>query len=375
MAKIGVSLQELAAEITRRADAKQDFIAPASKFDVGVVDGSPVLQIQNGSVKQFPLNEVANLQLAEYAGIPAPYYRRMLADDPGLLASNVNRWLKDKPDRRMIRTMDGQARAVLSDKFRLSLENEIMAEAILPVLLDMNLMILSCQITDRRLYVKCVDTSIARDVPTGRKIGDGSHVFFDTVSPGLTFSNSEVGLGTFSIETTVYTRMCTNLAMSGTSLRKYHAGARAPVSDEVFALLSDDTKNATDRAVMMQVRDLVRGAFDVAKFDAQLVKLGGAAKDQIEPDAAVEVIERVGRKFSMNEGERKGILGRLIEGADLTRYGLHAAITRFSQDDTVAYDRATELERFGGEVIDLSPKDWKIITNPDASKARELVAA
>lgn len=92
-------------------------------------------------------------------------------------------------------------------------------------------------------------------------MGDGSHVFFDTVSPAIVISNSEVGGGALSIETGVYTEVCTNLAMIGTNLRKYHTGARAAVSDEVYALLTDDTKRATDTAVWKQVRDLVKSAF------------------------------------------------------------------------------------------------------------------
>lgn len=366
MAKIGRSLQDLAAEIERRAEAKADYVAPVSKLELIVVDDKPALAMQNGTLKTFGVNEIANGQLAEYTGIPMAYYRRMMADDPSLLAANVNRWLKDKAqanDRRLLRTLDGGARALLSDRYR-ALENEDLAEAVLPVLLERDLLIVSCEITERRLYLKAVDRSITMDVPTGRAMGDGSHVFFDTCSPAITISNSEVGSGALSIETGVYTKACTNLAMIGTNLRKYHTGQRQSISEEVYALLTDDTRKATDRAVWMQTRDLVAAAFDRAKFDATCKKLGQASGDRIEPEKAVEVVERVGRKFSLAEGERKGVLAALIRDADLSRYGLHAAITRYSQDNAVDYDRATELERLGGDVIELQPGQW-----------RELVAA
>jgi len=75
------------------------------------------------------------------------------------------------------------------------------------------------------------------------------------------------------------------------------------------------------------------------------------------------VVERVGRKFLLNEGERKGILARLIEGADLSLYGLHSAITRHSADID-QYDRATEMERMGGDLIEMP-----------ANEARALIAA
>lgn len=378
MARIGKNLTTLAAEIERRANAKRDFIAPTTKVSMQVVEDKPALVLANGQQHVFGVQDIAHGQIAEYTGIPAAYYKRMVAEDPSLLATNVNRWMHSvpkgkQPDRRMLRTLDGATRAFLSDRYR-ALEHEDLAEAVLPILMDMDLIFLSCEITERRLYLKCVDARITRDVPTGKLIGDGSHVFFDTVSPAITISNSEVGYGALSIETGVYTRACTNLAMIGTNMRKYHTGARASISDEVYALLTDDTKKATDKAVWMQTRDLVRSAFDLAKFEALTMKLGDAAKDRIEPEVVTEVVEKVGRRFTLNEGERKGVLARLIEVGDLSRYGLHAAITRHSADAGIDYDRATELERIGGDVIELQPGDWREIIEKPVGKKLALAA-
>lgn len=347
-------MQDLAAEIERRAAAKQDFIAPTERMEMVVVEDKPALALANGTVKTFGVNEIAHGQIAEFASIPMAYYRRMMTEDPALLATNVNRWLKDMGGkRRMVRTLDGNVRAVLSDSYR-SLENEDLAEAILPQLLEMDLLILSCEITERRLYIKAVDKSIERQLPTGRFMGDGAgHEFFDILSPAISFSNSEVGGGALSIETGVYTRACTNLALTGSNMRKYHTGKRAELSDDVYAILTDDTKRQTDKAVWMQTRDLVKSAFDAAKFEATMLKLGKATKDQMEPTKVADIIEVVGKRFSLDQGERKGILGHLIKGGDLSRYGLHSAVTRFSQDDGVGYDRATELERIGGDIIDM----------------------
>lgn len=358
--KAGLSLTELAKEIERRAKTKKDFVAPVSKVQIAVRRNEPVMTMDMGNdAASFGLNKVAHEQMADFAGIPMPYYRRMLENDPHLLANNVNRWFKDrKDDRRMIRTMDGNVRALLSDKYR-TLENEDLAEAILPVLLDRDLLIMSCQVTDQRLYIKAVDKKILKDVPTGRKMGDGSHVFFDTVSPAITISNSEVGRGSLLIEHGVFTKACTNLATFGASMRKFHTGARAEMSDEVFALLTDKTRRITDAALWSQTRDLVNAVFDETKFNAVTDQLAAAAEDKISKKAdVVEVIERTGRKLGLAEGERKGILATLIEGGDMTRYGLHAAITRYSQD-VEDYDRATELEKAGAKVIELPKADWR----------------
>jgi hypothetical protein len=355
MAKAGRTLQELAAEITRRAEAKRDFIAPVSNIAMIVEGSRPLIDLRmTGGTESFPLTNHAHGQLAEYAGVPMPYYRRMEAEQPDLLAANVNTWLRtmgaDK--RRMVRTLDGSMRAFLGDGYR-QLENEDLAEAILPVLMELDLMILSCEITDRRLYIKAVDRSIERDVPTGKHMGDGGHTIFDTCCPALTVSNSEIGGGALAVSTGVWTKACTNLADFGANMRKYHTGKRAELSDEVYALLTDETKKATDKAVWMQTTDLVKGAFAVAQFEALCKRLGTAAADPIPAAAVVETVEVVGKRFSLTGDERKGVLAALIRDGDLSRYGLHSAVTRYSQDDAVSYDRATELERIGGEIIDM----------------------
>jgi hypothetical protein len=46
-----------------------------------------------------------------------------------------------------------------------------------------------------------------------------------------------------------------------------------------------------------------------------------------------------------------------IGNTDLSRLGLHNAVTRYSQD-VESYDRAPELERIGAQVIELPKNDW-----------------
>jgi hypothetical protein len=356
MAKIGKSLQELAIEIDRQSKAKRDYVANATALALRPAEGGVVMKV--GDLVEHSVGGLAHGQIAEYTDIPKAYYDRMLQADPGLLATNVNHWMVQKSDKRMVRTLDGKVRALLSDRYR-PLENAELAEAVLPVLQREGLILLSCEITERRLYIKAVDERILRDVPSGRKLGDGSHVFFDTVSPAVTISNSEVGCGAVFIESGVFTKACTNLAMVGNNMRKYHTGARAELSDDVFRLLSDDTRRKTDAAVWAQVRDVVAGALNAARFEALCDKLGETSEQKIEgsPVAAVEVL---GKTLGMGKGETNSVLKHLIEGGDLTRYGLFNAVTR-TAEDLPDYDRATEFERFGGRVIELPRNDWERI--------------
>jgi hypothetical protein len=367
--KTGKTLVELAVEIERQTKTKADYIAPTKKLEMtpwvggeGKV-GDVALIIPLGSNTQvLAVNDLAHRQIGDRIGIPAKYYDRMRQDAPSLLADNVNHWLHAEPENRLIRTLDGRVRAFLSDKFR-PLENVDLAKVVLPVLRDLNVDLLSCEVTERRLYIKVCDKTINRSLPVGKRLGEGHHRFSDVLCPALVLSNSEVGDGALTVDTAVWTEGCTNLAvLKARSMRKYHLGGRHAVSEDLAALLSDQTKRLSDAAVWAQVRDVVKGAFDRARFDAEVDKIGGLTTQAIESDDIVKVVDLASRRLGISDGEKGGVLKHLIQGGDLSRYGLFNAITR-TAEDLADYDRATEFERIGGEVIELPANDWAAIAN------------
>lgn len=361
--KIGRTLQDLAAEVDRQRQVKRDYLA--STEHMRLIPGYPDKEDQTPKLlvgerdrgQILDVRSLAHEQIAAHVGVPMPYYKRMLAEAPALLCENVNTWFHRNPQPRMIRTLDGWDRAFLSNSYR-PLDNDALLEAVLPPLIDVGAEIMSCEVTETRLYLKVVDKRIQRDVPTGRKLGDGSHVFFDTASPAMVLSNSEVGLGALSVRTSVFTHLCTNLAVVGErSTRKYHVGQRADIGEEVYALLSDSTRRLTDAALWAQIGDVVRGAFDRAQFDATCDKLAGAAEDKIGGDP-VKIVDVTARRYMMSGSEQSSVLQHLIRGGDLTRYGLHAAITR-AAEDLDNYDRASQFEQLGGKIIELPRNEWE----------------
>jgi hypothetical protein len=259
----------------------------------------------------------------------------------------------------MIRTLDGCTRAFLSDKFR-PLENEDLASAVLPVLNELELDLLSSEITDRRLYIKAVDKSVTRELAkVGAEFGDGGHKIVRVAAPAITISNSEVGQGALSVLVGYYDQWCSNLATFGErSSRRYHVGQRHDIGDEVYALLSDQSRRLNDAAVWSAITDVTKAAFDRIQFDSLIDKVEGTKADKIED--AVQVISLASKRYGLNEGEGKGILKHLIEGGQLNRFGLLNAITRQAQD-VADYDRATELERLGGEIVELPRSEWEVL--------------
>ena len=177
--KYGRSLQELAIELDRQAKVKKDYVATAGAMQMTAVNENFDLVIGN---TPFQLNENAHRQLGLQLKIPAPYYERMRAENPGLLMANVNGWFQQSPDtRRMVRTLDGTARAILSDRYR-RIDNYEVAQTVLPIISEMQgARIESCELTDTRMYIKVVNERIQTEVVPG-----------DIVQAGILISNSKV---------------------------------------------------------------------------------------------------------------------------------------------------------------------------------------
>ncbi len=329
------------------------------------------LNIVGSGLVPMEVNSLAHGQIAAHLNIPKVYYDRMLFEQPQLLADNVNTWLernaarhqveKNTPEKRMVKVLDGRVRAFLSNSYR-TLTNFDLAHAVLPVLGELGVQVMSSEITERRFYLKVVDNKISKSIPNGKQMGDGSHEIFDTLTAAMVISNSEVGFGALSVETAIWTKACTNLSIfAQQSVRKYHIGARAELGEEMFKLLSEDTRKKTDVALWAQTKDVVKSAFDKAQFESNVRQISELVDQPIQGDP-VKVVEVTAKRFGMNDQERTGVLRHLIKGGDLSRYGLLNAVTR-TAEDVPDYDRATEFERFGGQIIGLDKKDWGVLAN------------
>jgi len=345
--KTGKTLVEMAQELQRQSEAKKDYIA-----DTRVLEMSPAgeLALENGSRHdhEFPVTDHAHSQIAQRLDIPAKYYNRMRSEAPELLAANVNEWFHSQPERRMIRTLDGKARAFLSDRYR-RLDNYDLAEAVLPVLGEMGegVQIISSELTEKRMYIKAINRRLELEVKRG-----------DVVQAGICITNSEIGLGSLRVEPLIYRLVCLNGMISQDfSTKKYHVGRAA--EDGAYELYSDDTLKADDRAFFLKVQDTVRAAVDMFKFSTIVDRMKEATEQKIEGNP-VEAVEVLSENFGYSNEEKTGILTHLIQGGDLTAYGMLNAITRTSQD-LEDYDRATELERDGSKILSLPSSTWKTI--------------
>jgi hypothetical protein len=118
-------------------------------------------------------------------------------------------------------------------------------------------------------------------------------------------------------------------------------------------LYSRETIHTDIKAFLLKARDSVNAILDQSIFKTFVSKAQAAAGEPITGDIT-ETVTDVSERFHLSETETSGVLQSLIKGGDLTKWGLVNAITATAHTlPGIDYDRSTELERVGGEVLSL----------------------
>lgn len=359
--KQGRTLQELGRELQRQRRNRQDFLADTRLLEVESNSyGSTLHMTLDSKTYGFQIGELAHQQMAARLNIPFRYYQKMQEEVPNLLDQNINTWLNEKPERRMIRVLDGKVRAFLSDRYR-RLDNLELCAAVLPVIQEIQgSQIESCEVTPTHLYLKVVNRRVKAEVKVG-----------DVVQAGFVVSNSEVGLGSLRVEPLVFRLVCKNgLICKDLAQKKYHVGRQVNASDDsAYELYSEATLAQDDKAFFMKVQDVVRSAVDEAKFMLTVNRMRESTQIPLAHDP-VKSVELLADKFQLTENERGDILRQLFMGGDNSRYGLVNAVTAASKI-AKSYERATDLERIGGEILAL-PIPRNILPPPTIAAYQSL---
>ena len=360
--KQGKTLTDLAAELERQHTTKRDFITDTRELELvprlslkegeaSTAKPETLRLVKGGETLDFTPTKHTHRQIGSFLNIPAKYYDRMQAEASALLANNVNYWLRENPSERMLRTLDGKARAFLSNRYR-RLDHFELLHAVMPVLSELKddsgkgLEMLSCDVTETKLYLKCVFPRIEAEVKKG-----------DPVQSGIVISNSEIGQGALTVTPLVYRLVCLNgMVAPDYGQRKYHVGRTNTGDEKTYELFTDETLEADDKAFWLKTRDIVRAAATHTTFERIVTVLQRSTEEQVEQP--VKAVEELSNVLSFNQTETESILKHFMQDSDFSRWGLANAVTR-TAEDIADYDRASELEEAGWKTLTLGTSDWQ----------------
>lgn len=346
--KTGMQVDQFLAEIAKRDAAKLDYVAPQASMGM-TNDGS---RMAINGLGEFELTDIAHGQLAERMRIPRAYYDRC-GEIPGLRASNVNGWMHNgieaNKTRRTIRTMDGRARAILSDRYR-PLDNILIVGAALPVLAaNPDLVVKTADIGEARMYLQVVLPKLQAEIAVG-----------DAVQYGFTITNSEVGMGAVDVKSFVYRLVCKNGMVGESVTRRYHVGRRVGNDEEDYSIFTDETIEAELKSFQLRLRDTITATLNQTAFDALIEKMRKGAADKVEPMMVQDTVQNITKRYSMNDLEMAAVYNRVMVDGGFDRWRIANAITAQAHD-TASVDRQYDLERIGYDLAVMAPKDFRAL--------------
>jgi len=334
-----MNLFSLVKELERQKRNRLDLIVESSTLKA-VPDELYGLKLAVPEYGEYPLTDWAHGQLADKLGIPRKYYQRMMDSKKlRLLAENVNAWLSED-GRRLIRILDGKIRAVLSDRYRMMDNYDLVFLALDEFKRKEMVEIYRIDLTETMLYLKAIDRTLADSVRDG-----------DIVYGGLIIRNSEVGASALRVEPFILRKVCNNGLILEHSLKRIHLGRQTLKIGEIE--WSDETRILEDRALWSKVRDIIRATFDRRIFQSWVEKLKESTKIEIKkPTKAVNNI--VGH-LGLSEEQKQKLLMHFSEP---TKYGLINAITNLASQ-TKNVDEQVRLEEFAGQILQSPLKDFE----------------
>lgn len=351
--KTGLTIEELAAEIMRQNEMKEDYVVESSCLYMDIWNSDLFLRVMDAEnedrLEPLEISENAHKQISSRLGIPIKYYNRMLNECPKLLAQNVNHWFVNNSEQRMLRIMDGKVRAFLSNRY-LRLDNHEVACAIIPEIGTIpDVQFVSNQITNNHLFIKVVNPNLQRELSTGK-----------IIQAGIVIRNSETGLGTFGVSPLIY---CPEhqygMIVNTGSVRRNHSG---PIyrAEENFMLRPEKFLTLEDNSFLNRIQSTVRDAMDETLFQQLTDKLQEAINTNMNTADFPAVVNIAGNEFGITEAEQNSVLDCLLEQNDMSLYGLASAVTRQSQDSE-SYERATNLEEISYQMLTMPQRQWEKI--------------
>lgn len=332
------SPMELTTQIKNNQEKKADFIHPCSGMFV-MNDGNKMkIYVENtpeGVDENLNLSSNALRQLLQRSDTPQKFSKKLMRQSPETLAVIINLWLEERADKKlMIRTMEGKARAVLSENYR-RVENEHVALVTIRSLAKVPCgVIRSTAITDLRMYIRISTPEFQVET------------CFGPLEFGAVVTNSEVGAGGISVHTMAY----------------------LPDRDIAFLI-------AENKLVSKFISEIISDKSNAqSRMDAVF---SGVMSDEAMKDVVLKFQQAHDDVITMTKPDfmkamRKAFpglpCGRVIEllpsSKQLSRQDLVLAIAEHAQEIN-DFDEIFNVEIWAGKILEMPRDAWREVANAE----------
>jgi hypothetical protein len=179
---------------------------------------------------------------------------------------------------------------------------------------------------------------------------------------GIGLSNSETGAGSISAFGINWTLACLNGMQTQNITRKSHITSAR--DGDTWNILTDETKQADNHSLKLQLRDIVSSYASRDTFDENLEKMRLASEDTINVEAS-EAVENLGKVLTLSKKETSNVLDGLLKTIGQAGYENDKPVNRATFVNAVTRvgnnakaDDVDFWQKLGGQVLNMKKTDW-----------------
>jgi hypothetical protein len=301
------TLGKVAARVDELSKNCRDHLVPVKDISF---DGFESMRIAN---EPHLMRPIAQQSIAYRLGIPIQYLRRC---NPEVQAYNMNHWIKEEKNEDLFFRFDGEeVRAIFTPKYK-PLDNFEVLERLdslgyppeTPVQCHLDSEFMSLSILDKKQTFSL----------------NG-----DKITPGVSVSNSEVGLACLSIAAFLLRLICTNGLVAKTEVKAAY-------------------KHLSLKALAEFPQVLEKVSLELGKkMDQFRISL------QTKVDNPLATIETFNREFQINKKDQEAVeWGWSKEGGD-TMFNIVNSYTRAAQFEGLSAESSYRLQKVGGMILEM----------------------
>jgi predicted transcriptional regulator YheO len=314
----------------------KDYLVDTDNIDFSHENGKFVM----GNKVRWPIHPHALAQMSQKFGIPTRYTNGLLEEGEwgiDLLVKNFSE-LRDKRARGktfLIRTVDGEVRGFLSNKYKI-IDSDLILDSFAKAAANQGALIESFAASDTKWYIKAIMPRIF--YPIGQ----------DPMAFGISLTNSDFGSGKLQLTAYSLRLLCTNGLVGHNTFSRTHLGRRM-----LHSSFSERTRKLESKTEASKISDIVNDMMSAESLENRLEAIKEATKEKVNPSEALKVF----RKKSYISKEEEEELRDLCVTGDITELPPGNNRWRISQSlsllaKTKPADRAFELQQLGGKIIE-----------------------
>ena len=262
----------------------------------------------------YNLRPIAQQGICYRLGIPIHYLRKC---PPEIQKNNLNYWIKHEKNEKLFFRFDGnEVRAIFTPRYiptdNLEVLDRLLEHGYKP---------------DTRVQCSLDDEFMLVSVPDDRET---FRINGDRLIPGISVSNSEVGLAALSISTFTLRLVCTNGMISKTEV----SASYRHVSDKLLSNLP---------GVLNELR---------VGFGRQREQFQISLESKVEnPEATIESFNR---QFELRKEEKEAVEWALAQEYGFTMFSVVNTYTKAAQYELLSAESRFRLQKVGGMILGMA---------------------